>query len=47
MHHPPFPIAIPALDEIGMAAGDARALGGLLAARPQVKRVICGHVTGP
>ena len=44
MHHPPVPIAIPALDEIGMAVEDARALAELLAARPQVKRVICGHV---
>jgi 3',5'-cyclic-AMP phosphodiesterase len=44
MHHPPFAIGIPALDEIGMAVEDARALAELLAQRPQVRRVICGHV---
>lgn len=44
MHHPPIQIGMPALDEIGMAPEDARALGELLAARPQVRRVICGHV---
>jgi 3',5'-cyclic AMP phosphodiesterase CpdA len=44
IHHPPFAIGMPGLDEIGMAADDAHALASLLAARPQVKRVICGHV---
>jgi Icc protein len=44
LHHPPFAIGIPALDGIGMAAADAASLAALLARRPQVRRVICGHV---
>jgi 3',5'-cyclic-AMP phosphodiesterase len=44
MHHPPFAIGLPAADAIAIAADDSRALSELLAGRPQVRRVICGHV---
>lgn len=44
MHHPPFAIGIPALDDVGMAPADAASLAALLARTPQVQRVICGHV---
>jgi 3',5'-cyclic AMP phosphodiesterase CpdA len=44
MHHPPIKIGIDALDEIRIAAADAGALGASLASRPQIRRVICGHV---
>jgi 3',5'-cyclic AMP phosphodiesterase CpdA len=43
MHHPPFPIGMPALDEIALAAEDTAALAALLGRSPQVLRVICGH----
>jgi 3',5'-cyclic AMP phosphodiesterase CpdA len=43
MHHPPISMGFPALDEIGLAAADVEALGGLLARSPQVRRVVAGH----
>jgi Icc protein len=43
MHHPPFRVGMPALDEIALAAEDTAALAGLLERSPQVLRVICGH----
>jgi Icc protein len=43
MHHPPFDIGMPALDEISLAGDDRAALAELLASSPQVLRVICGH----
>ena len=44
MHHPPIDIGIEALDEIRIADPDAAVLGESLASRPQVLRLICGHV---
>lgn len=44
MHHPPFEVGLPWLDEIGLPAADREALAGLLARSPQVKRVAAGHV---
>ena len=44
MHHPPVATSFPAFDEIGVPEADRLALGELLAANPQVVRVICGHV---
>jgi Icc protein len=44
MHHPPMLTGMPAFDEIGLPEIDRLALGGLLAAHPQVVRVIAGHV---
>jgi 3',5'-cyclic AMP phosphodiesterase CpdA len=42
MHHPPVPIGIPWLDVIGLQ--DRAALSALLAASPQVRAVVAGHV---
>jgi 3',5'-cyclic AMP phosphodiesterase CpdA len=44
MHHPPFDVGLPWLDEIGLPRADRDALAGLLARSPQVKRVVAGHV---
>ena len=44
MHHPPVPIAMGVLDEIGLAEPDRLALRELIAANPQVKRIVAGHV---
>ena len=43
MHHPPFDIGMPALDEISLFGDDRAALHALLARSPQVRRVVCGH----
>jgi Icc protein len=44
MHHPPLLTGLAWLDEIGLPADDRAALGELLAAAPNVKRVVAGHV---
>lgn len=44
MHHPPLLTGIPALDVIGLADDERRALASVLAANPQVRRVVAGHV---
>ena len=44
MHHPPFDVGLPWLDEIGLSRADRDALAELLARSPQVKRVVAGHV---
>lgn len=43
MHHPPLVIGVPAWDEIGLAAADRRALGGVIERHQQVRRLVCGH----
>jgi 3',5'-cyclic AMP phosphodiesterase CpdA len=43
MHHPPFAVGMPALDEIALGAEDTAALAALLERNRQVLRVICGH----
>ncbi len=43
LHHPPFAVGMPALDEIALGAEDTVALAALLDRSPQVLRVICGH----
>ena len=43
MHHPPFDIGMPAMDDISIAGADRTALAELLERSPQVLRVICGH----
>jgi hypothetical protein len=44
MHHPPLLIGVGVLDEIGLAEADRLALAELIAANPQVKRIVAGHV---
>jgi Icc protein len=44
LHHPPLPTGIPAFDEIGLPAGDRRALGEVVERHPQVLGLVAGHV---
>ena len=44
MHHPPVLIGVRPLDEIALAEADRLALAELVAANPQVKRIVVGHV---
>jgi 3',5'-cyclic-AMP phosphodiesterase len=44
MHHPPLLTGIPALDELGFPAAARAALAAVIAASPQVLRVVAGHV---
>ena len=44
LHHPPLTAGIPAFDEIGLPAADRRALGKVVEAHPQVRRIVAGHV---
>jgi 3',5'-cyclic-AMP phosphodiesterase len=44
MHHPPVLVGMGALDEIGLAEADRIAVGELVAANPQVQRIVSGHV---
>jgi len=44
LHHPPVVIGIPAFDEIGLPSADRQALGKVVAAHPQVRRIVAGHV---
>jgi Icc protein len=44
MHHPPLLIGVGVLDEIGLAEADRLALAEVMAANPQVKRIVAGHV---
>ena len=44
MHHPPLRTGIPQIDEFALPAAERAALAELLAASPQVLRVLCGHV---
>ncbi len=44
MHHPPLVTGIPAMDAIGIAAGERVALGEILSRHPQVQVIAAGHV---
>jgi Icc protein len=44
MHHPPFDIGMPGLDEIGLDTASRAGLAELLARSPQVRLVTAGHV---
>src|SRR4051812_34083760 len=44
LHHPPIVTGIPAMDAIGLPAGDRRALAAVVARHPQVRRIVAGHV---
>lgn len=42
MHHPPFKIGLTVFDQIGLA--NTEALGTLVAAHPQIQRILAGHL---
>jgi 3',5'-cyclic AMP phosphodiesterase CpdA len=44
LHHPPLRTGIPIFDELGLPPDDQRALGEVVAAHPQVLRIVAGHV---
>lgn len=44
VHHPPAATGFSRMDRISVAAGSAAALGVIIAAHPQVRAVLCGHV---
>jgi Icc protein len=44
MHHPPILTGIESLDRLGIHAEERAVLGSVLAANPQVLRVVAGHV---
>jgi 3',5'-cyclic AMP phosphodiesterase CpdA len=44
MHHPPVATGIPAFDEIGLPPAERQALGKVLEAHPQVRRIVAGHL---
>jgi 3',5'-cyclic-AMP phosphodiesterase len=44
MHHPPLTTGIAAMDEIGLASADQRALGDVIERHPQVRRIAAGHL---
>ena len=44
LHHPPLATGIPAFDELGLPAADRRALGKVVEAHPQVRRIVAGHM---
>lgn len=45
LHHPPFAVGIPSMDEIGCRGSEG--LATRLSQRPQVEAVWCGHVHRP
>ncbi|HET7855980.1 MAG TPA: phosphodiesterase [Gaiellaceae bacterium] len=44
LHHAPVATGIPGFDEIALPAEDRRALGDVVAAHPQVRRIVAGHM---
>jgi 3',5'-cyclic-AMP phosphodiesterase len=44
LHHPPLVTGIPAHDEYGLPPADRRTLAEVVAAHPQVQRIVGGHV---
>lgn len=44
MHHPTFPIGLPAMDELAVRADHATRFNELVASAPNVERIVCGHV---
>jgi 3',5'-cyclic-AMP phosphodiesterase len=44
LHHPPLVMGIPAHDEYGLPAANRQALGEIVEAHPQVRRIVGGHV---
>lgn len=44
MHHPPFATGVPAWDTIGLADSDREALAEVVRRRPQLNRILTGHL---
>jgi 3',5'-cyclic-AMP phosphodiesterase len=44
LHHAPIATGIPGFDKVGLAPADRRALGGVIEAHPQVRRIVAGHL---
>jgi 3',5'-cyclic-AMP phosphodiesterase len=44
MHHPPLVTGMPVWDSIGLPDADRMALGEIVAAHPQVRRIVGGHL---
>ena len=44
LHHPPLLTGIPFFDAINLSTAERRALGDVVEAHPQVRRVVAGHV---
>jgi 3',5'-cyclic-AMP phosphodiesterase len=44
LHHPPLATGIPGFDEVGLPPADRRALGRVVEAHPQVRRIVAGHM---
>src|SRR5919108_949183 len=44
MHHQPLATGIPAFDSFGLPLADRQALGKVVHAHTQVRRIVCGHV---
>jgi 3',5'-cyclic-AMP phosphodiesterase len=44
LHHPPLATGIPGFDKVGLPKPDRRALGGVIEAHPQVRRIVAGHM---
>lgn len=44
LHHPPAATGFSRMDRIALATGSAERLGSIIAAHPQVRAVLCGHV---
>ena len=44
LHHPPLATGIPAFDDLGLPPADRRALGNVVEAHPQVRRIVAGHM---
>jgi 3',5'-cyclic-AMP phosphodiesterase len=44
LHHPPLATGIPGFDKVGLPPADRRALGMVIEAHPQVRRIVAGHM---
>jgi 3',5'-cyclic-AMP phosphodiesterase len=44
LHHPPLATGIPGFDKFGLPPADRRALGEVVEANPQVRRIVAGHM---
>lgn len=47
IHHPPFPLSMPAMDQIRLRDDDSRALAEVLGTHPNVRHIFFGHYHRP